>query len=64
MKLCFRPLLVCITIIAGLFLFSCFDSSTEPETPTVDVGTANSLAREGMNLLNQTIIVTNVTNVT
>ncbi len=56
MKLCFRPLLVCITIIAGLFLFSCFDSSTEPETPTVDVGTANSLAREGMNLLNQTII--------
>lgn len=56
MKPCFRPLLVCIAVIAGLFLFSCFDSNTEPETPTVDVGAANNLAREGMTILNQTII--------
>lgn len=47
-----------LTALMALFLFSCLDSSTKPETPpvTTDVAAANAMAREGMNLLNQTII--------
>jgi len=39
-----------------MFLVSCFDSNTEPENPPTDVSGANALARQGMNMMNNTII--------
>lgn len=59
MKPRITPLLYCLVVVLVLFLSSCLDSSTEPETPpptSTNIAAANALAREGMNLLNQTII--------
>ncbi len=59
MKPRITPLLYCLVVVLVLFLSSCLDSSTEPETPpptSTNIAAANALAREGMKLLNDTII--------
>ncbi|PKN73123.1 MAG: hypothetical protein CVU50_03725 [Candidatus Cloacimonetes bacterium HGW-Cloacimonetes-3] len=59
MKPRITPVLYCLIAVLVLFLSSCLDSSTEPETPppsSNNIAAANALAREGMNLLNQSII--------
>ncbi|MDD2228638.1 MAG: hypothetical protein PHY48_04420 [Candidatus Cloacimonetes bacterium] len=56
MKPRFTPILVAVLFVTAFLLVSCFDSNTEPENPPTDVSAANVLAREGMTILNQTII--------